>query len=76
MAKSEDTLDNNPENYKRWKHMHKSGNPGVLYGLGFIGAAVYFIQHATTLGAGLIGILKAIIWPALLVYKFLELIKL
>jgi hypothetical protein len=47
------------------------GTSGAVYGLGFIGAAVYFIQHATTFGAGFLGLLKAIVWPALLVYKFL-----
>jgi len=44
---------------------------GAVYGLGFIGSAVYFIQHATSFGVGLLGLLKAIVWPAILVYKFL-----
>jgi hypothetical protein len=44
---------------------------GAVYGLGLIGAAVYFIQHATSLGDGLFGILKAILWPAFLVYQAL-----
>lgn len=39
-----------------------------VYGLGFIGAAIYFIQQATTFMAGLIGLLKALVWPAFLVY--------
>jgi hypothetical protein len=47
------------------------GTSGAVYGLGFIGALIYFIQHATTFGAGLLGLLKAIVWPAILVYKFL-----
>lgn len=51
--------------------MNKSGS-GAVYGLGFIGAAVYFIQHATTFGIGLVGLLKAIVWPAILVYKLLS----
>lgn len=45
---------------------------GGIYGLAFIGALVYFIQHAETFWMGALGILKAIIWPALLVYKALE----
>lgn len=49
---------------------------GGVYGLGFIGALVYYIQHAATLGAGLLGILKAIVWPALLVYNLLAYLKL
>ncbi|MCL4353922.1 hypothetical protein M1349_00430 [Patescibacteria group bacterium] len=60
-------------------HICKKGTGGtggnVVYGLGLIGAAVYFLQHADSFGAGVIGILKAIVWPALFVYKFLELLK-
>lgn len=43
----------------------------AVYGLGFIGAAVYFIQHANSFWMGVLGILKAIVWPALLVYEAL-----
>lgn len=46
---------------------HASG--GAVYGLGFIGAAVYFISQAATFGAGLVGFLKAMVWPAFLVYE-------
>jgi hypothetical protein len=45
------------------------------YGLGFIGALIYFIQHATTFWMGVVGFLKAIVWPAFLVYKLLEFLK-
>ncbi|MCL5094353.1 MAG: hypothetical protein M1355_04445 [Patescibacteria group bacterium] len=49
---------------------------GAVYGLGFIGALVYFIQHATSFWNGVLGILKALVWPALLVYQVLGLLKL
>ena len=49
---------------------HASG--GAVYGLGFIGAAVYFISQAATFGAGFIGFLKAMVWPAFLVYEALK----
>ncbi len=45
---------------------------GVLYGLGFVGAAVYYISHATGFWSGVLGLLKAIVWPAFLVYKVFE----
>lgn len=54
--------------------MHKNysgGAGGGVYGLAFIGAAVYFIQHADTFWMGVYGVLKAIVWPAILIYKAL-----
>ena len=45
---------------------------GAVYGLGFIGAVIYFIQHAPTFWLGVLGFLKAIIWPVFVVYKLLE----
>lgn len=55
----------------------KAGNQGsVLYGMGFIGALVYFISHAMSFWAGVLGIIKAIFWPAFVIFKVLELLKL
>ena len=48
--------------------MNHAGASGAVYGLGFIGAAVYFISHATGFWMGVLGFLKAIVWPAILVY--------
>ena len=48
----------------------------AVYGLGFIGAAIYFIQHATGFWIGVLGVLKACVWPVFLVYKLLEFLKL
>ena len=47
-----------------------------FYLLTFIGAAVYFIQRATTFWEGFIGFFKAMAWPAFVIYKVLELLKL
>jgi hypothetical protein len=41
---------------------------GAVYGLGFIGAAIYFISTATSFWVGVLGFLKAIVWPVFLVY--------
>jgi hypothetical protein len=41
----------------------------AVYGLGFIGAAVYFISVATGFWVGVLGFLKAIVWPAILIYE-------
>ncbi len=50
------------------KEIQGNAPAGAVYGLGFVGAAVYFISHATSFWIGLFGILKAILWPAFLVY--------
>ena len=52
---------------------NKYGPFGGMYFLGFVGAAIYYIQAADTFGQGLLGFLKAIIWPVFLVYKLLGL---
>ena len=44
---------------------------GGVYFLGFIGAVIYYIQTSTSFWNGVLGILKAIVWPAMLVYKLL-----
>lgn len=44
---------------------------GAVYGLGFIGAVIYYIQQAETFWAGVLGVLKAAVWPAFLVHKIL-----
>jgi hypothetical protein len=44
----------------------------AVYGLGFIGAAIYYVMQATTFWMGVVGILKAIVWPAFLVYDALR----
>lgn len=55
--------------------MNTRNTSGGVYGLAFLGALVYYIQHADSFWIGLLGVLKAIIWPAMLVYKFLEFFK-
>lgn len=50
-------------------HCH-SGN--AVYGLGFLGAAIYFISGATGLWMGVLGFLKALVWPVFLVYGLLK----
>ena len=51
------------------------GVSGGIYGMAFIGALVYYISHAVTFWAGVIGVIKALFWPAFLVYHLLEFLK-
>ena len=58
------------------KNMKGHAGSGALYGIGVIGALIYFLQHATTFVSVLVGIIKALFWPALVVYKVLEMLRL
>ena len=59
----------------RTKVIYRTGASEAVYGLGLIGSLIYYIQHATTFGMGLLGLLKAIVWPAMLIYRVLETLK-
>jgi hypothetical protein len=48
------------------------GTGGAIYGLGFLGALVYYITTAPSLLDAIIGILKALLWPAFLVYELMK----
>ncbi len=50
-------------------HHHHSNTGNAVYGLGFFGAAIFFIGQATTFWMGVLGFLKAIIWPVFLVLE-------
>jgi hypothetical protein len=51
------------------QQVKNSAPAGAVYGLGFIGAAIYFISTACSFWWGVLGFLKAIIWPVFLVYE-------
>ena len=51
------------------------GISGSVYGLAFIGAVIYYLQNAHSFWIGVLGVLKALVWPAMLVYKLLEFLK-
>jgi len=40
--------------------------------LGFIGALIYYLSTATGFWNGVLGILKAIVWPAFLIFEALK----
>ena len=54
------------------KTVYRGGASETVYGLGFLGALIYYLGHATTLWIGLLGFFKAIFWPAVLVYEALH----
>lgn len=44
----------------------------AVYGLGLIGALIYFLQHADTFWEYVLAVLKAVVWPAFVVYQALQ----
>lgn len=51
--------------------VQNNASSGAVYGLGLIGALVYYISEASNFGEGLVGILKALVWPAFVVYELM-----
>ena len=43
-----------------------------MYGLGLIGSLVYYVQQADGFWSVVVGILKAIVWPAFVTYDLLK----
>jgi len=58
--------------HQKIKVIHRGSASEAVYGLGLIGAWVYFIGHATTFWLGVLGFLKGFVWPALLIYEALK----
>ena len=52
--------------------MKQNAGSGALYGIGVLGALVYYFQHAHSILDGLVGIFYALFWPGVFVYKVLE----
>ena len=56
---------------KAWSD-RRAGGGNAVYGLGLIGALVYYIQQADGFWDGVLGILKALVWPAFVIYDLLK----
>jgi hypothetical protein len=48
---------------------------GAVYGLGWIGALVYYIGSATGFWDGVWGVVQSFFWPAFLVYEVMDFLK-
>lgn len=49
----------------------QGGSSGAVYGLGLIGAWVFYIGRAASLQEGVRGFFKGLVWPAFMVYDLL-----
>lgn len=64
------------EKDRRARASRASGGGGnAVYGLGLIGALVYYMQEADGFWDVVLGILKTLVWPAFLVYELLKLVS-
>jgi hypothetical protein len=59
------------ERAERKRYTAGGASGSTVYGLGLVGAAIYYLQNAETFMVGVVGVLKAIVWPAIVVYKWL-----
>jgi len=74
---SDDFKDERDKRNYVWKKPNRrprygDGGVGFFMFLSFIGAAVYFVSRAHGFWDGVLGILKAIVWPAFLVFQLLQ----
>ena len=60
---------------KERKNFNNMCNGGGIYCMGFIGAAIYYVSTTTGFWNGVLGVLKAMVWPAFLVYEVLKYIN-
>ncbi|AWW00562.1 hypothetical protein [Arcticibacterium luteifluviistationis] len=51
------------------KEVQRGAQSNSIYGLGCIGAVIYFLTTATSFTMGVLGVLKAVVWPAYFVYE-------
>jgi hypothetical protein len=62
----------NEKEYQKPKVVYQRSTSEAVYGMGLIGAWIYYISHATTFMLGVLGFLKGIVWPAMLVFEALK----
>jgi hypothetical protein len=57
---------------KKLSKVSSSSGSGGAYCLGALGSAVYYIQQAEGFWAVILALLKALVWPAFVVYDLLK----
>ena len=57
---------------KQREYAMSGGSGSPVYGLGMIGAWVYYLKGVTTFKEGVVGFLKGLVWPAFMVYEVLK----
>jgi len=64
-------------NVSNKNYYHKAGTAGAggIWFLGFIVSLIYYWQHSNTFWTVIVGLFKAIFWPAYLVYHLTAFLK-
>jgi hypothetical protein len=62
------------KNEKTVRVMNDHGPSGFIFFVAFIGATVYFVQQSSGFWGFILAILKAIVWPAFVVFHALHLL--
>jgi hypothetical protein len=71
----EDTKNSCCEMWRKHHHHHHGGGGNGVYCLGVIGALFYYLPHCVTFSDYALGVGKSLVWPALLIFKALTLLK-
>jgi hypothetical protein len=64
-----------PEEQKKPVVIRSGGGTDAVYGIGMIGAWVYYLKRATTNQERALGLAKGLVWPAFLVYALLAFLE-
>lgn len=54
------------------KNRFGQGGGDAVYGLGLIGALIFYVQQAHGLWSFIVALLKALVWPAFVVYDLIK----
>jgi len=65
----------NEQETKKQKVVYRGGASDAVYAFGILGAWFYYLTHATTILMGILGLIKGLFWPALIVYELLKYIN-
>jgi len=52
--------------------MNGRGPAGCMFFIAYIGAAVYFVQQSAGFWGFILALLKAVVWPAFVLYHVLQ----
>ncbi len=56
-------------------YVSSDGMFGTSYFMAVVGAAIYYIQQAQGFWEGVLGIIKALVWPATVMYKVMQILQ-